>query len=214
MAFYAKFCDRFLGKCISEIPNQQNQIFLSFDDGPEPGKTDAVLKLLNELSIPATFFVISEKAKKNPELIKQILEQGHAIGNHSLDHRYKIFFKSKSELRNWIETSQKQLTELCGSIPVGFRSPAGVRTPKLHAALRDLNIPLIHWSHRFFDTVKPLNAEKIIPKLKNLRSGSVLLFHDVNHAKATDIFIKELSSVLLGIKKQGFSFAKIPGLLP
>src|SRR4051812_40416820 len=83
------FFTSLLGKPIRKISSvNQLQLFLTFDDGPDPYSTGPILNLLEKHQVPATFFMIAEKAVKNRDLTKRIVSQGHTIGNHSLDHCY------------------------------------------------------------------------------------------------------------------------------
>ena len=92
MGVYSKFCDMFMGECIHSIDCNVPTIFLSFDDGPFEGCTDKVLDLLEKHDAKVTFFVVAQRAKQNKHLIDRMINEGHAIGNHSLDHSYSKFF--------------------------------------------------------------------------------------------------------------------------
>jgi hypothetical protein len=96
MSLYSKLCDMFMGPCIHNIPSYDLTIYLTFDDGPCLGCTDKVLDLLHEYEVKATFFVIVEKAEDNLDIISRMKKEGHAIGNHSLDHSYSNFFRAFS----------------------------------------------------------------------------------------------------------------------
>jgi peptidoglycan/xylan/chitin deacetylase (PgdA/CDA1 family) len=82
-------------------------IALTFDDGPSPASTPVILRLLARHHLQATFFVVGEKAAKEPELIAAILAQGHTIGNHSLRHGYFLTLRSPSALQADIHATQE-----------------------------------------------------------------------------------------------------------
>ena len=69
-----------------DIPNNENKIYLTFDDGPIPEVTEWVLDILKQYQIKATFFCIGDNIKKNPEIFQRILEEGHFVGNHTQNH--------------------------------------------------------------------------------------------------------------------------------
>jgi peptidoglycan/xylan/chitin deacetylase (PgdA/CDA1 family) len=71
---------------IGNIHSGRNEIILTFDDGPIPGVTDKVLDVLKEYNIKATFFVVGKNVKAHPELMERIVEEGHVVGNHSMNH--------------------------------------------------------------------------------------------------------------------------------
>src|ERR1035437_853454 len=71
---------------IGDIHTGHKEIILTFDDGPVPGVTNKMLDILRDYNIKATFFVIGKNAKAHPELMKRILDEGHTVGNHSMNH--------------------------------------------------------------------------------------------------------------------------------
>lgn len=185
------------------------ELFLTFDDGPHRGSTEKVLDLLDRHGTRATFFVIAEKAKSERELLKRVVSSGHAIGNHSLDHGYSRFFRGKTALKDWITSAEECLREMTGAPTVGFRPPAGVRTPELYAALRELEMPLVLWKRRFFDTTFALKRERLLRSLKKTRSGDIILLHDRQSPKKLPVFLDALEAYLPAAKAAGFGFKKL-----
>lgn len=189
------------------IPHSHNQIYLTFDDGPEDPGTSSVLEILARHGAHATFFLIAEKAQKNPALFKRILQDGHTVGNHSLDHRYAQFFSRSVEgMEKWIRSADEMLELLSGSKPVGFRSPNGIRTPPLTAALERMREPLILWNVRFFDAILPWTEQKARRALKTLRAGDIVLLHDCQRARNLKTFLTTLEIFLSEGKARGFVF--------
>ena len=191
---------------IKKLSSQNSEVFLTFDDGPDINLTSRVLETLSRFGAQATFFVIGEKAKKNPLVIDKIKKGGHSIGDHSLNHNYSYFFKSQRELKNWVETGNKTLTHLLGEPPVGFRSPAGVVTPPLKRVMGELSTPWIHWNKRFFDTNLPFSWTQSFHKLN---SGDIVLLHDCQKAALRESFMRGLESLLSQGIEQGLSFQAI-----
>ena len=192
-------------RVMTRIESATDSLFLTFDDGPDPIGTPAVLDLLRKHECHATFFLIAEKAEKNPELVLQIAEAGHSIGNHSLNHSYGIFFANLQRMKSWIENSTAAFRKL-GVTPIGFRPPAGVRTPKLHQALADLNIPLIMWEKRFFDTTLPFTKGRALRSLHSTNPGSIILLHDRQRPKRLSLFLETLEIYLQTGKAKGLQF--------
>lgn len=168
----------FGAKAIRVFPKSVSSIYLTFDDGPDDVATPIVLDLLRAAKCSATFFLIAEKAKQSPQLVRKILEDGHTIGNHSLDHRYAAFFQSQQSMLNWIDASTAVFESLTNASLVGFRPPAGIVNPKLVAALRARSLPLILWNKRFYDTAFDWTPAKAERAAKTLKAGSVVLLHD------------------------------------
>lgn len=203
----AKLLGRILGTPVRAIPSvSEKTIYLTFDDGPDPYSTPAVLKLLEARKVPATFFVVAEKARRSPGLISEIRAGSHAFGNHSLDHRYSPFFKGLRTMRDWIRRSEDELTEITGAATVGFRPPAGVRTPELASALRELEMPLILWNTRFYDTAFAWNARAAHNSARRITPGSIILLHDRQNARNLPMFLRTLDTYIDELRQGGFEF--------
>ncbi|MFW5901756.1 MAG: polysaccharide deacetylase family protein, partial [Thermodesulfobacteriota bacterium] len=112
------------------ISKTRAAVALTFDDGPDPQTTPALLELLAGYQAPAAFFVTGQKAEKHPGLIRSILDNGHLIGNHTYHHDTTIMLKSRKTLEQEIAAAQAVL-ERFGITALAFRPPAGVVNPKL-----------------------------------------------------------------------------------
>ncbi len=198
------------GYVIKKIKNSEKKIYLTFDDGPDLYFTEEILALLESEKIFATFFLVAVRAKKNPLLVKKILDGGHGIGNHSYDHHYCPFFKGKYHLEKWIQKSEKTLQDIIGRPTIGFRSPAGVVNYSLVEALKKLKMPLIHWSVRFYDTVFTLDQKAVSAAISKMQSGDIVLLHDTL-PKQKEHFLSSLLFLITEAKKNGFVFEVING---
>jgi len=194
-------------KPVRSLPDAKRRVlYLTFDDGPHPESTASVLNVLARHQVRATFFVIATKAQTHPQLLHQIRDAGHGIGNHSLDHGYAHFFLGKRSLRKWIETSELALSQFLGEATIGFRPPAGVRTPELHSALKSMKMPLVLWNTRFFDTVFSWTRSRAFKSLKKARSGDIILLHDRQPLTKLPLFLETLDAYLSMAKETGFEF--------
>ena len=182
--------------------NSYTQSYLTFDDGPNMLCTSDVLDCLDTFNDKGTFFCISDFAKKNKELVRDIKLRGHSIGNHSLDHRYRYFFRSRTILKEWVRKSEEQLEDIIGSSTVGFRSPAGVVTPVLLQVLDELNIPLIHWNIRFYDTSFMWSKSRADRAIKNIKNGSIILLHDSHSGNRKTIFMDTLAYFIRSLQEK------------
>lgn len=206
-----------LGPCYRRVPHAEpGDVYLTFDDGPDPGCTPAVLDCLEKHGAHATFFLVAEKARASRYggLGARLAHAGHAIGNHSLDHRYGPFFSSKKRMLDWIAQADTQLTALFGRAPVAFRSPAGVRTPPLNWALKRLGIPLVHWSVRFYDTRFGFPRNTATSKADRLATGDIILLHDTHAGGRRTEFLHSLDLFLRTARARGLSFRALPRLSP
>lgn len=185
------------------------KLFLTFDDGPDPLSTPQVLKVLKENQVKATFFLVAQKAQAQKGLLEEILFDGHTIGNHSLDHGYKNFFRRRQILRQWILDSENLLSSLIGGPTVGFRPPAGVVTPVLRRALAELEMPLILWQKRFYDAIIPLKSTRLLGSLEKTPEGSIILLHDRQKSQNLPDFLNALSHYINRAREKNWDFAAI-----
>ncbi len=189
-------------------------LYLSFDDGPDPIGTPATLEVLACHQARASFFLVAEQAGRFPHLIQHIQSQGHSLGNHSLDHSWRPFFRSQDQLQLWIERSETLIQKLSGHPTLGFRSPAGVVTPPLKAALKNLDMPLIHWNRRFFDALWSWEPKGALQSLRRTPSGSIVLLHDKQKPGNLGQYLKTLHLYLAEGKALDYRFEAIPYGLP
>ncbi len=190
-------------KCHKQANAQGKRVFLTFDDGPVPGLTEDVLKILERHQVKATFFVVAEKASEHRDILAQIVKAGHSIGNHSLNHSFRPFFAGRKTMVDWISSSEKTLHDLTGAASVGWRSPAGIQTPPLHYALKKLNMPLIHWNIRYFDTVKTWTWKTAEDSLPKIIPGSIVLLHDKQRKENQQTFLATLERFIPALKERG-----------
>ena len=123
---------------MTEIRTKDQVIYLTFDDGPEAGITEAVLNLLKEHDAKATFFCTGENFEKHPDLIKLIRENGHALGNHSYSHLNGL----KEKFRTYIDDVARSKEIIQTNL---FRPPWGALTLRKIVTIR-LDNKIILWS--------------------------------------------------------------------
>jgi peptidoglycan/xylan/chitin deacetylase (PgdA/CDA1 family) len=196
-------------KYIWELPNSEEKIYLTFDDGPIPEVTEWVLGLLKKENIKATFFCIGENIQKHPEVFKQIISDDHTIGNHTFNH-----------LNGWKTSTEKYLknVELCNSALEEysisnfqsklFRPAYGKIKNKQAKELRKLGYKIIMWDVLSYDYDNSLSPENCLQNtLKNISTGSIIVFHDSNKSKRN---LKQvLPKLIQQLKEKGFEFDKI-----
>ena len=205
-----------LGSNWTQLPMkaiQRNEVALTIDDGPHPIVTPQVLDILDQFQVKATFFCIGNKAAQQPDLCREIVKRGHAVGNHSQHHKLYFSLLGMRAISREIDAAQKTLFSITGVLPQFFRAPAGLRNFLLEPALRRLDLQLATWSVRAFDT-KVKDAEKVKNKLSSgLRPGAILLLHDGNAARTNlgvPIILAVLPAILDTAKKQNLHFVTLP----
>lgn len=184
-----------LGVCILKLnffvkatcraePNAKHAV-LTFDDGPDPVITLELLKVLERHEIKAAFFPIGAIAEEHPEIIKQIDQQGHVLGNHSYRHAWWSNFLVGRALEREIGRAQNAIKAATGKIPAFYRPPIGLTNPHLHGVLKKCGLSVLGWDVRPFDT--RAGTEAVINRvLKKIRDGSIILLHDGGR-HATDL---------------------------
>ena len=179
LAFYGTFSPR--GRVWGPLDwrgNRKGLVALTFDDGPTPGVTDAILEQLCALDVPATFFLIGRNARRSPEQVLQIQRQGHQIGNHSFDHDHLGMFGGPGYWRRQVEMTDAVIQQITGERPSLFRPPMGFSTPFIHQAAKRNGHRVVTWSRRGFDGLGS-SPESILRRLATpARGGDILLLHD------------------------------------
>ncbi len=205
-----------LGPNITRLPEpsrRRGEICLSFDDGPDPATTPAVLALLEEAGARASFFCIGDQLARHPALARRIVEAGHSIENHTQKHHHSFAFRPASGLRAEIIAAQKLIEQTVGVAPVFFRAPAGMRNPFLQTVLADLDLRLASWTRRGFDTVERQPARVLQRLERNLSAGDLLLLHDGHSARDSSqqaVILTVLPSLLQAIASQNLKAVSLP----
>ncbi len=177
---------RWLGPNLTRLPEAsaaRGEIALTFDDGPDPEVTPAVLDLLDAHGMRATFFCIAQRAAAHPELCQDIVRRGHAVENHSARHRHNFALLGPCGYARELRAAQQTLSAITGAMPAFFRAPAGLRNPLLWPALTRHNLRLASWTRRGYDTRSREPARVLARLLRNLRTGDILLLHDGHAAR-------------------------------
>jgi peptidoglycan-N-acetylglucosamine deacetylase len=197
---------RLLGPNLTRLPAAQHAVAITLDDGPDPEVTPAVLDLLEQHQARATFFCVGERVAAHPLLARQIVGRRHEIGNHSYHHSHGFSLLGPTALRADIERAQHTLLTATGSTARLFRAPAGLRNPFLEPVLARLNLQLVSWTRRGFDTVSA-DAARVLGRLTHqLGAGDILLLHDGHAARTaggTAVVLEVLPPLLDAVSAAG-----------
>ncbi|MBR6017906.1 MAG: polysaccharide deacetylase family protein [Paludibacteraceae bacterium] len=155
-------------------------VYLTFDDGPIPEVTPRVLEILAQYGIKATFFMVGENIDKHPEVFRQVLQAGHAIGNHTYNHlkgwrtRYADYMANVAKWEDAVHSTPYTLH----STPL-MRPPYGKATLRQRRALHKLGYRLIYWDILTRDYLATRTPEEMLRQIKReTRPGSIINFHD------------------------------------
>jgi len=162
---------------------ERREIALTFDDGPDPDVTPRVLDLLDAADVRATFFPIAERAQRHAPLVREIVRRGHSVQNHTQRHPLGFSLLGLRGLAAEIGAAQRTLADITGQRPSWFRAPAGVRNPLLGPVLQRLDLRLVSWTRRGYDTVERSPARVLAHLTRGLGPADILLLHDGHAAR-------------------------------
>lgn len=204
---------KIFSKYVWDLPNTENIIYLTFDDGPTPEITTWVLGELKKYDAKATFFCIGNNIQKHPEIFKKVIENGHSIGNHTFNHLNGW----KSSPEDYIENTTKCALEfdlnpsfevIAKNHPL-FRPPYGKIKPSQSKKLRQMGYKIIMWDVLSADFDKTISPEKCLANvLQHTTTGSIIVFHD--SVKAFPNLRYTLPRALKYWNEKGFHFEAIP----
>ena len=184
-----------------QIPTAQKEILLSFDDGPHPRITPLVLDMLATHGAKASFFCIGDRVKRYPDIYQRILDEGHAVGNHTFHHLNGWKTNDAEYLTNVNEAAQWIESRL-------FRPPYGRIKGSQARAIESKGFKTIMWTVLSGDYDAKLNPAQCAKRvLKNIEPGFIFLFHDAEKAEKNMLFA--LEKLLEASKLQGFWCEKI-----
>jgi peptidoglycan/xylan/chitin deacetylase (PgdA/CDA1 family) len=177
-------------------------LYLTFDDGPVPGATTWVLQILAERNIKATFFCVGDNVRKHPEILHQLIDGGHSIGNHTFNHLNGW----RSSLNEYVENVNICDEELrkYGVESSLFRPPYGkIKRAQVDVLKRKFNI--VMWDVLSGDFNLKLTSEKCLKRtIKATTDGSVIVFHD--NDKSLHNLKKVLPAYLDHFLAKGYKF--------
>lgn len=200
-----------LGPNLTRLPAAaaaRGEVVISIDDGPDPEITPRVLDQLDAADARASFFCIGQRATAHPGLVRDIINRGHRIENHSEHHWKRFSTLGPSAMVREVAAAQASLAALTGRQPRYFRAPAGLRNPFLDPVLARLDLQLASWTRRAYDTRNGDPASVLARLSKGLAGGDILLLHDGNAARTPAgqaVILEVLPALLDRIRAAGLT---------
>lgn len=191
---------------------RDKRLYLTFDDGPNPHATPAILDILDKFRVKAAFFIVGRNIVGFPKIVKEIYKRGHIIGNHSFSHSalFSLYDPEKQK------TEAKKIENLLADIGVSscsyFRPPNALCTKKMMLALH--NYKIVGTNHYVLDNLlfsSHAIASMIILSIKS-RGGGILVLHDGTHdlfAFARKVIPKALNIMIPKLLSQGYKFSSL-----
>jgi len=169
---------RFFGPFVCRGSRDHKRVALTFDDGPDERSTPALLELLRERGVQATFFGVGKRVSAHPDIAARIVRAGHLLENHSYAHSNATNFFSVPRLRAELNQAQEAIRQATGIAPVFFRPPMGLSNPRVFRAAREAGLKVIGWSARGLDT-KLTDAGQVVSRIsRRIEPGAIILLHD------------------------------------
>ena len=202
----------FYGKVETQLPPVGEKVVaLTYDDGPYPPYTEELLEVLAQEKVQATFFMVASNAENHPATVQKVVQNGHSIGLHTLDHIDLLKLNKEQKVKQ-IEKGKAVLENLTGMHISLFRPPHGFRDWQVFEVLQENDLQLVNWSVLSKDWLNPTPEVIAERTLKQVHPGAIILLHDgdspynkssrANTVQATKIIIREL-------KAQGYIFVRL-----
>ena len=209
----AEIPKQFQGTTIYEAKLKPNEkvIALTFDDGPGPKNTAQVLEILKKNQIKATFFMIGEMVQIFPKIAKQVVADGHVVGNHTWHHWYRRM--DKATAASEINRTADIIYKTTGAKTTLFRPPGGFLKNGLADYAKSQKYAVMMWSEESGDAERhsPQVPGMVKNVLKSAKPGAIVLMHDGGGNRSRTV--KALPQIIDSLKAQGYRFVTIPELL-
>jgi peptidoglycan/xylan/chitin deacetylase (PgdA/CDA1 family) len=207
---------RLWGPLVDRGPRDVPRVALTFDDGPHPDATSAILDALGELGVHAAFFVIGRHAARWPELVRRMADEGHVVGNHSWDHHRWGSMWGVRYWRKQVGRTQDLIRDITGRRAAYFRPPMGFKSLNVTLALRAARLTQISYSLRGFDgfpTTPELILARILPRAA---AGDIIALHDGRdpYIERPRLATREaIRPLILGLRERGLEPVRLDELI-
>lgn len=168
---------RVFGPVIGRGPRRGGALYLTFDDGPNPGATEPILETLARAQVPAAFFMVGRHVRRYPDIARHVAAADHLIGNHTWSH-VKLHLRGPRRIRRELEHAHRMIADVTDRVPRAFRAPHGYRNPFVTRAARRLRYRVVGWTFGVWDSDRP-GTDEIRRRVRaRLRPGAIILLHD------------------------------------
>jgi peptidoglycan/xylan/chitin deacetylase (PgdA/CDA1 family) len=206
---------QWFGHTFTGLGRGSRQLALTYDDGPNDPYTQRLLEVLARHNVHATFFLIGRYVRQRPDIVRELVNAGHVVGNHTFTHPL-LTFKSARELRSQFENCDRALTDAVGARTNLFRPPFGGRRPAVLRIARRMGLEPIMWNVTGYDW-NATSVEGIERKVTSqVRGGDVILLHDGGHrdfGADRSYTVAATDRMISRYKSEGYEFVTIPEMM-
>ena len=192
-------------------------VAITFDDGPSPVWTPAILDALDKAGVKATFFMLGEHVQKYPKVAKLVVERGHEIANHSMHHNNFIYY-DKYQVEKDIKDAEKAILVATGVTTHLFRPPKAWLSKREKKKIREFGYEVVLWTLNSKDWVNFDDKYIVRYLVKNVRPGDIILFHDSGGFFKSEEgnrveTVNSIPRLVEKLKGQGYRFVTVGELL-
>ena len=196
----------FVGRTVLNRPKFTRKVVaLTFDDGPSPITTPGVLVALKKYKAKATFFIVGQMASKQGKLLRQMVKEGHVVGNHSFSHSYR---PSQVKAAYELKLTNRIIFNATGQYPTIFRPPGGFMNSWTARLAKAQGMASVIWTGSSADTVVTDSNSVYRNVIAATRPGAIILMHDVKYHTAAAV-----PAILKTLKKLGYECVTVPEML-
>jgi peptidoglycan-N-acetylglucosamine deacetylase len=190
------------------VSTPHRAVALTFDDGPDPRWTPQVLDMLARYDATATFFVVGERARRHPALVRRVAAAGHAIGNHTFVHADLVGVSAQRAATELARTSDT-VADLLGRRPTLLRPPYGHLDPVGLLAAAEAGLDVVFWSQHVRGSAAVPDADRC---LRDVRPGSIVLAHD-GGPEPNQALMRAMTRVIGALHADGYALVDVPTLM-
>ncbi len=200
------------GEIVPRVNTSRKLLALTFDDGPTPGGTAAVLKVLREKNVRATFFVTGRELEEHPEAGREIVAAGHELGNHSYSHA-RMVFVTPSFVRREVERTDELIRAAGYAGEIHFRPPYGKKLLALPLYLSGHGRKTVTWDVAPDSEAGAAQDSESLTRYarERARPGSIILLHVMYPARAESL--KAVAGIVESLERDGYRFVTVSELL-
>lgn len=200
------------GRVLSRLSSSSKVVALTFDDGPNPVATPAILDALKERGARATFFVLGRHADRWPDIVRRTADEGHTIASHGW-HHWPLSFRGPWFVRKDLTMGKESIEAASGVVPKLFRAPHGLRSPWVTPIAHSLGQKTVGWSRGVWDASTP-GTDRIARRAIEWTSpGSIMLLHDGDGYDPNGDRRQTAAAIpriLDGLLERGYQFVTVP----
>jgi peptidoglycan/xylan/chitin deacetylase (PgdA/CDA1 family) len=203
------------GRSLVGLPGGSRQLALTYDDGPNDPHTLRLLEVLGRHGVHATFFVIGRYVRERPDIVREVVNRGHVLGNHTFSHP-NLIFASARRTRMELERCQQAIADAVGNPASLFRPPFGGRRPATFRLARQLGLEPVMWGVTGWDW-KEKGEDYIEQKVQQqVRGGDVILLHDgapENFGADRSQTVVATDRLIAKYKSEGYEFVTVAQMM-